>query len=71
MKFIAAGDRMFLGMQDFDFFPDLIIFNQIYPNLHNFTQICTNCIQNYLNFAKICLKKFARGYPLHFQLLRH
>jgi len=28
--FIAAGDRMFLGMQDFEFCPNLIKFYPIY-----------------------------------------
>jgi len=49
---------MFLGIQDFDFCPNLIKFFPIYPNLPksypNFTQIG-------LNFAQICQKKFARG----------
>jgi len=27
----SGGDRMFLGMQDFDFCPNLITFAQIYP----------------------------------------
>jgi len=34
---VAVGDRIFLGMQDFDFCPNLIKFYQIYPN---FAQIC-------------------------------
>jgi len=33
---IAVGDRMFLGMQNLDFWPNLIKF---YPN---FTHICSN-----------------------------
>jgi len=30
---IAVGDRMFLGMQDFDFCPNLI---KLYPNFTQF-----------------------------------
>jgi len=32
----AEGNRMFLGMQDFDFCPNLIKFNQICPNFTQF-----------------------------------
>jgi len=55
---IAAGDRMFLRKQDFDFCPNLIKLYSIYPN---FIQIFLNFIQICRNFAQICLKKFARG----------
>jgi len=40
---MAVGDRMFMRMQDFDFFPNLIKFYpiiQIYPNWSKFFQIC-------------------------------
>jgi len=81
---IAVGDRMFLEIQDLDFCPNLIKF---YPNFTKFTkldsnftqfiQICpyfTKFAQIILNFAQICLKKFAWGCgpatPAS-QLLRH
>jgi len=43
-KYIALRDRMFLGMQDFDFCQNLIKFYQIptkiYPIYQNFIQFC-------------------------------
>jgi len=51
---------MFMRMQDFGFYPNLIKFYTIYPNLSkfypnfpNFTRICPN-------FFQICLTKIAR-----------
>jgi len=40
---IAVGDRMFLGMQDFDFCPNVIKFYPIDPNLIKF---CPNLPKN-------------------------
>jgi len=52
------GDRMFLGMQDFDFWPNQFKFCQILfkfcPNFTQFTQIYPNFIQIFSNFSKIC-----------------
>jgi len=53
---IAVGDRMFLGMQDFDFFPKT---NQILPKFTKFIQfiqIYPNFTQIYSTFTQICLK---------------
>jgi len=52
-----------LRMQYFDFCPNRIKFNQVYPN---FTQLCSKFAQIGLNFAQICLKNLI----LHSQLLR-
>jgi len=48
---------MFLEMQGFDFCPNLIKFYPIYPNL---PKIYPYLAQIGLNFAQICLRKFAR-----------
>jgi len=48
---IAVRDRMFLGMQDFDFVQTELNLTQILPNLLNFYPIYPN------------LPKFARLYP--------
>jgi len=59
---IAVRDRMFLKMQYFDFFPNIIKFIQIlpnlskfYPNFNQFSQIYPNFTAICPNFTQICL----------------
>jgi len=64
---IAVRDRMFLGMQGFDFAQILITFVQI---LLKFTQISHKFGSNLPKSNQFYPKKVARG-CVHLQLLRH
>jgi len=58
---MAVGDRMFLGMQDFDFCPNFTKFTQILPNLSKFNQIFPKFNQNSHNSFSNLSKKFVGG----------
>jgi len=58
MTLVAVRDRMFLGMQDLDFCPNLIIFYPIYSNFHKFYPNLPKVCPNWPKFCPNLPKKF-------------